>query len=217
MTKANGVWNNAGSWVNANIPPFTYSDTIIIKHLILLPSDLTLLSGAFLNIDSTGGLCGHYKINMSASTSLLKYGFLQIDALNMTGGEVNLLPPGNTIFTQYGLLTGGVFNNTSNFNVGPWFQCQLPEYQFINGLNNEDKNAEFLFYPNPVECLLNIVLPKSGNPFLCFIYDIKGALVLKEKVFYHQPVIDVSELPAGIYYIDLTANEIKFISKFRKN
>ena len=217
ITEANGVWNNTGTWENGNIPPFSNSDTVVIKHLILLPADLTLLNGAYLKIDSTGGLCGHFKINVSASTSFLKYGFLQIDALNMTGGEVNLLPPGNTIFTQYGLLTGGVFNNTSNFNVGPWFQCQLPEYQTINSLKDRKINTETRCYPNPVDDLITFDLPPSADTYLYFIYDTKGAIVLQDELFYHQSTIDVSVLKAGLYYIELIGKEINAMAKFSKN
>ena len=214
-TAVNGNWNNPGCWVNADIPAFNCSDTIIIKHHIVLPSNINLLNGAYLLIDSTGGLCGHFIIDVNAGASILKYGILEIDVLNQWGGSVNLLPPGNTIFTQYGLLTGGSFNNTSNLSVGPWFECQMPEYQFLNTLNKEKKEGVKL-YPNPVTNTINLDFNLSFQSYNIFIFDIQGKLVFKNVYSAHQNLIDVSVLNNGLYFLQIVYNETSVLTKFIK-
>ena len=215
-TAVNGNWSNQGCWVNGNIPSLNITDTVIIKHHIVLPSNLTLLNGAHLQIESTGGLCGHVQLFVNTGASVVKYGILEIDVLNMTGGIVDLLPPGNTIFTQYGLLSGGVFNNTSNFSVGPWFECQMPEYQFLNGLNDEHNSVAIKIFPNPVEQLIYIDMPNHVNQTSCLIFDSKGALHLQQQLRQHQKQIDVSELQPGLFFLQIISNEKTMLGKFYK-
>ncbi len=215
-TAVNGNWSNQGCWVNGAIPSFVNSDTVIIKHHIVLPSNLTLLNGAHLQIESTGGLCGHVQLFVNTGTSVIKFGILEIDVLNMTGGTVDLLPPGNTIFTQYGLLSGGVFNNTSNFFVGPWFECQMPEYQFLNGLNDKHNSVAIKIFPNPVEQLIYIDAPNHVKETTCLIFDSKGALLLQKQLIQPQKQIDVSELQQGLFFLQIISNEKTMLGKFYK-
>jgi len=215
-TAVNGNWSNQGCWVNGAIPSFVNSDTVIIKHHIVLPSNLTLLNGAHLQIESTGGLCGHVQLFVNTGTSVIKFGILEIDVLNMTGGTVDLLPPGNTIFTQYGLLSGGVFNNTSNFFVGPWFECQMPEYQFLNGLNDKHNSVAIKIFPNPVEQLIYIDMPNHVKESTCLIFDSKGALLLQKQLIQPQKQIDVSELQQGLFFLQIISNEKAMLGKFYK-
>jgi len=214
-TAVNGNWNNPGCWTNANIPAFNISDTIIIKHHIVLPSNLNLLNGAHVLIESTGGLCGHFEVNVNTNASIIKYGILEIDVLNQSGGMVNLMPPGNTIFTQYGLLTGGTFNNTSNFAVGPWFECQMPEYQFLNGLN-ENANSRINLFPNPVETTLNIDIPISIKSYLLCVYDAQGVCVLIKEIHGTEIQVDLSGLFAGLYFLQLANGASNTFAKFNK-
>lgn len=215
-TAVNGNWNNQGCWLSGAIPSFNIIDTVIIKHHIVLPSNLTLLNGAHLQIESTGGLCGHVQLFVNTGTSVIKFGILEIDVLNMTGGTVDLLPPGNTIFTQYGLLSGGVFNNTSNFFVGPWFECQMPEYQFLNGLNDKHNSVAIKIFPNPVEQLIYIDMPNHVKESTCLIFDSKGALLLQKQLIQPQKQIDVSELQQGLFFLQIISNEKAMLGKFYK-
>lgn len=215
-TAVNGHWSNQGCWVNGLIPPFTTSDSIVIKHHIVLPSNLSLLSGASLLIESTGGLCGHFEINIAAGASILKYGILEIDVLNQSGGSVNLLPPGNTIFTQYGFLSGGSFSNTSNFAVGPWFECQMPEYQFLNGINDHLNKGSINIFPNPVEQFIYFDAPNSSNKIACLVFDSKGTLILQKQLSHNQKQIDVSELQSGMFFLQIILDEKTLFGKFYK-
>jgi len=216
-TAVSGNWSNQGCWANGAIPSFNNSDTIIINHFIILPANLTLLNGAHLFIESTGGICGHVYIFMNTGSSILKYGILEIDALDMTGGIATLLPPGNTIFTQYGQLSGSAeLINTSNLSVGPWFECQMPEYQFVNGLNSILKNEKINTYPNPTNKILNIDLPKNKNNYLIKVIDSKGTLAMEQQLIYNQNQLDISALKQGMYFIEIISDKSYFTAKFCK-
>jgi hypothetical protein len=215
ITAVNGNWNNQGCWANSFIPLFTINDTVIIKHHIVLPSNLTLLNGAYILIESTGGLCGHIEIELNTGATLIKYGILEIDVLNQSGGIVSLYPPGNTIFTQYGSLTGGSFNNTSNLSVGPWFECQMPEYQFLNGLN-EHKKLSFNIYPNPILASINIDLAINVKSYDVFIYNLQGVLVFQNQYSGKQKQIEANSLVTGTYFLKITYDETIAIAKFSK-
>lgn len=217
-TAVNGNWSNIGCWANNTAPAYTCADTIVIKHHIVLPNDLTLLSGAYMLIESTGGICGHVRIFMNAGSSILKYGILEIDALDMSGGIATMLPPGNTIFTQYGQLSGGAeFTNTSNLSVGPWFECQMPEYQFINGLDNALQIEKLNIYPNPCSHLLSIDLPKNCTEFLIKIMDAKGSIQLYQSEVNNRNQFDITTLPNGIYFLEIIAPEKLYMARFCKD
>lgn len=215
-TAVNGNWNNIGCWVGGAVPSFDCADSIIIKHHLILPSNLVLQSGAYLIIESNGGLCGHFQINVNNGVNLLKYGILEIDALNQSGGAVTLLPPGNTIFTQYGLITGGTFDNTSNFMVGPWFECQLPEYQFLNGLDDHLTNLKLQIFPNPATNYLTLNLPASTAVYNVLIFDDKGSIVYQKEINHSQNRINIEELITGLYFIQLITNQSLASAKFSK-
>jgi hypothetical protein len=215
-TAVNGNWNNHGCWVNANIPSFDNADTIIIKHHIVLQSNLNLFNGAHLLIENNGGICGHVQLFVNSGSSVLKFGILEIDALNMSGGSVDLLPPGNTIFTQYGLLSGGTFNNTSNFFVGPWFECQMPEYQFLSGFDELYANKKIKVFPNPSTNFIFIDLPVSTNFYEVVIFNDKGAEVYHKEVNLNQNIVDVTEFTPGLYVIQIISQQSFASAKFCK-
>ena len=215
-TAVNGNWNNPGCWLNAAVPNLSFSDTIIIKHHIVLSADLTLLNGAHLSIESTGGICGHVQFFVQANAGILKYGILEIDVLNMTGGDVNLLPPGNAIFTQYGVLTGGSLHTSCDLSVGPWFDCQMPEYQFLNGLNDTYEKLDLNLFPNPSMDNIAIDLPASATPFQLIITDVDGAIVLQKQMDYKHSSLNLSELKPGLYHIQLIGQATHAVAKFIK-
>lgn len=215
-TIVNGNWNNTGCWAGGNIAPLQCADTIIIKHHLVLPSDLNLLSGAYLLIEANGGVCGHVQLFVNDNAGLLKYGILEIDVLNMSGGTVDLLPPGNTIFTEYGLLTGGSFNNTSNFSVGPWFECQMPEYQFVNAISNSFLEMNLQQYPNPATNFITIKTSDDSPNFKLVIFDDKGSIVYQNERKTKECMIDISDLKSGLYFIEVISNQSISYNKFCK-
>jgi hypothetical protein len=151
QTVSSGFWNNASIWSTSIVPPSTSSDTFNIQYPVAIQNNLTFNSGAMLTIASAGGICGHYKMTLSSGAKLMKYGILELDSLYIPGGIVTCLAPGSVILTMNGILTlgGSLSVSGCSFAVGPWFNCQQPEYSFANGVEEINTLENISFFPNP--------------------------------------------------------------------
>jgi hypothetical protein len=84
---SNGYWDDSLTWASHTIPPYNTSDTIFIRDSIRFASDIYLQSGALMQIDSGGGLCGHETINIHTGALLSNSGSLEVDRLIVQGGN----------------------------------------------------------------------------------------------------------------------------------
>ena len=151
-TTERGYWNDSGTWEDGIIPPFESYDTINIFHAVVLTSDLILMDGSHLEIDSVGALCGHRTITSESSSSLITYGILEIDILEVPGGKVDLLA-GQSIFNSYGLITNGgsMSINGVGLSVGSWFQCVEIAFKFILDVSdNQFDNTSISSYQQSI-------------------------------------------------------------------
>ncbi len=208
-TIANGYFNQPSVWQNGNIPPLSSSDSIMIHHDIALTDDLELINGGHLEIDSSGGICGHITLTMGVNSTMLKYGYCQIDTLLIPGGDVDFYPPGFSIFAMWAQLSnGGSFSlNGSGLVVGAWFQCQKGP----TGVN-EIIFDEIIIYPNPV--IDEIILPfRNDEMEQIRIYDLTGKMVL-ETSFTNR--IPTRFLEPGIYILKFFRDKTEFQIKFVK-
>jgi hypothetical protein len=210
-TVSSGNWNAGSIWQGGVAPPASSSDTFIIKHAVFITSDLTFNGPALLKIDSTGGICGHYKMTVYSGAEVIKYGTLDLDTLAIPGGVVNCYQPGSVILSIYGVLTvSGAQLNTygCSFTVGPWFTCQ-----FYNDAGIEDfDESGFSLFPNPTADKFTITSPGEilqEQPIE--IFDLMGNLVLKQNIS-NKASIDATGLPSGIYTLRINAGK-KFISR----
>lgn len=86
--------------------------------------------------------------------------------------------------------------------------CSIPS--FINDYNRKDK---ILIYPNPADNYINLTLPfaeASDDVFIVFYYT--GIEAFRCNIFSNHH-IDVSQLPAGMYYCQLQHKNEKYSSK----
>lgn len=80
------------------------------------------------------------------------------------------------------------------------------------GIAEVTKQNELLLYPNPVKETLNVVFTsRSSQEAVINIIDLRGALVKSEKVNLRNNLneisLNVSNLNAGIYFVQLSTNE----------
>ncbi len=80
------------------------------------------------------------------------------------------------------------------------------------GIAEVTKQNELLLYPNPVKETLNVVFTSRSNQEAAInIIDLRGALVKSEKVNLRNNLneisLNVSNLNAGIYFVQLSTNE----------
>ena len=149
-TISSGFWNNPSIWSTGIAPPLVSADTFNITYHVAIQNNLAFNSGALLNIDSTGGICGHHKMTIYTGAKLMKYGILELDSLHISGGIGNLYSPGQVILTVNGYITGGSLSSFGcPFSVGPWFNCAQPEYSFVNGIEEINTLNSIQICPNP--------------------------------------------------------------------
>jgi len=86
----------------------------------------------------------------------------------------------------------------------------------ISGIFNEPNVFTYSMYPNPVVTVLNI--DNTSDVTSIDVFDITGKLVRTTDVVFAQNVtIDVAELQAGVYVVNVTNNKGTQTSKFIKN
>jgi aminopeptidase N len=120
-----------------------------------------------------------------------------------------------------------VFNNThspQSFTCNPGFPVKEvifdPEHwiitkdPIITSIEQRRLQEKIKIYPNPVSETLHIELPSIQEDVGCWILDIKGK-VLKEISFNNTNRIEiaVSDLPKGIYVLELKLGEEKVVRK----
>ena len=205
-TVSTGYWNSSIVWLGGIAPPYTSSDTFLIKHPILLNATLTLTAGAYLEIDSMGGICGHQQIAVNTNAKITKYGILELDILSIPGGIVNCLNPGLVILTQYGVISnGGNLYINCTLSVGPWFDCHLPEYAYAMGVSAISSLVEFSFLPNPfsTQTTLQTDIPLKNATLT--IYNCFGQAVKEIKNISGQTaILSRDDLASGLYFVRLT-------------
>jgi hypothetical protein len=71
-----------------------------------------------------------------------------------------------------------------------------------------------LVYPNPAANKLYLTYSRQVLSFQ--ISDITGRVLLKNTKYSSDSGINISELKAGIYFLSVTGNKKKYITKFYK-
>lgn len=210
-TISNGFWNDPATWSTGIVPPLSSADSFNIKFPVAIQNNLTFNTGALLHIDSTGGICGHYKVTVKSGARISKFGILELDTLSIPGGIVTCQAPGQVILTCYGIISnGGSFSvNGCSLAVGPWFNCLQPAYAFVLGINEKDTNNPVVVYPNPnngsftltyhlsaVKAELKIINLLGENVYRQYLYGTEGSVEIK-----------ISELRQGFYFWEIVSEE----------
>ena len=160
QTAGQGYWNSGFVWVGGVVPPYSSADTFYINHPIVIGDQITLLSGAYLRIDTSGGICGHERLNLNTNATLHNHGILELDTLKVPGGHVQNFITGSIILTFIGQFSlGGSMSSNGAMIVGPWFICHQPEYSFLTGVHELTSNSGITLYPNPASNKLQIIIP----------------------------------------------------------
>ena len=198
-----GYWNQPGVWLGGIVPPYNCSDTIQIKHAVVLDATLTLLANAFLKIDSSGGICGHEKITVNSNARIIKYGILELDSLDIAGGAVNCHPPGSVVLTLNAILTisGSSFTSGGcSVAVGPWFNCLLPEYFFTGTESISENYFPFSLSPNPNTGSFTASFSENLIGKNLQIFSVLGTKVFQTQILCEESSINLPELQTGVYF-----------------
>lgn len=216
LTVANGNWNSRTTWSTGVIPPYSSSDTILIRDTVFFQDDIVLNYGALMRIDSAGGaLCGHFNLTVGTDAWLNIYGVIDADTFFETGGHAECAY-GGVFRIYYGLLTGGIFEVFSNgsCSVRLWQNCfetsatdtttqeeQPPNAAVVDTLSNS-----FSVFPNPGEGNFSLQYTQVTESTFYF-YNAVGQMIFSSPLenLAGQKSFNTENLPRGMYYWKVAA------------
>jgi hypothetical protein len=104
-----------------------------------------------------------------------------------------------------------------NANLHPEISVCWQVISSSNSINKQDYDLNFTVYPNPTNNLLNITTTLQGNNETQYqIINTLGATAMANKATAKDFSIDVSAMPAGIYFIHLQSGNAKTVKRFVK-
>ncbi|WP_396157880.1 T9SS type A sorting domain-containing protein [Flavobacterium sp.] len=211
----------AACWAGVPAPPVTANNDWLISPPVTL--------------GSTGNVMSFWAKSMSSSYGLERYRVaIFVGTDNPTPAQFIFLAGSPTALTapypdwQERVISSTQLNPYNGQTVRFGIQCVSPDaYMFMvddfkvttTGLSvNESLAKKFSTYPNPANSLVNI----SNNDNIVFtnvaINDINGRTVKTMKVNNLSEVqLDVNELSAGVYFMNITTDSGIAVKKFIKN
>ena len=128
-----------------------------------------------------------------------------VPGVKFYNGENELIKPVmyNDLF--FGTIEGGLEAKTETYVAA----------EITSSLGGQDFVQQLSVYPNPVSDVLNInMIIKGGTEYEVFITDILGSSFTK--VSKNTNVLNVSDLSAGMYFLNIRTKEGVFAHKFTK-
>jgi hypothetical protein len=178
QTIANGHWNDPLVWSGNIVPPYTSSDSFIINDSIRIDNDL-FFTGAYIQIDSTGGLCGHYEIDLTNGTIWKNYGYFEFDTMNIVSSILYNYTNGTINYLLGIHLTGsgGNLESTGAINGGYWDTC-FGNNKIVDTVINH-------YNPPPPEIICSATLNPTlsqGNFTLSYIQPVQSTFILFDDI-----------------------------------
>jgi len=206
-----GYWEDSSTWLGGIAPDSVMTnDTIIIRHPVIFQHNLSLSQKSLLQVDSSGGaICGHRNITADQGSNLISYGLVEADSLFIPGGSVNLYRPAYMIITdQFKLtVTGAAFNNNGcAVDVGPWFNCHLPEYEKMSGIGSDHQGAmKINVFPDPSQGIFYFSGSGLQPGSIITIKDLTGKTILTRLIQdndFDSEIINISNARNGVYLFE---------------
>jgi hypothetical protein len=116
-----------------------------------------------------------------------------------------------------------IYQSNNGITIGKLFQGKIDDIRFYDrvlttseigqlfnfgsscnvlSINDNNPKNNFAIFPNPANDIINIKsYHVEGEPYLIYIYDILGRLVIKKKTETEITTIDISKLNNGIYVV----------------
>lgn len=211
---ANGNYIYSGSsydpsgfhWTyQAPVPTNFYSANI--SGARRLPNGNTLIcegsSGKFFEVDWTGNIVWEY-VNPVNNLGPITQGS---PAVHNSVFRCLRYAPDYSGFDGQTLIPQGYIEPGSTFN------CDL----YPVGIHDFETKLEVAVCPNPTSDYANIELPSDMKVWVVEIINMQGHIVKKQKIANVQSLIDVRDLPNGVYIIRIHTDNGSIVNKFVKH
>jgi hypothetical protein len=175
---------------------------------------------AELNENSIVMLHSSHDYNLTRNGSELKWFF---DDINLVPDSVNNDDSQGYVTFKIkptaGYAVGTLIENTAEiyFDYNPAIITNTFETLFVNALNNESYSvSNFAIYPNPANDILTIQNKDNTVISKVNVVDILGKTIKTSTFNATEISMDISDLKAGIYFIEIHSNTIKTTQKVIK-
>lgn len=175
---------------------------------------------AELNENSIVMLHSSHDYNLTRNGSELKWFF---DDINLVPDSVNNDDSQGYVTFKIkptaGYSVGTLIENTAEiyFDYNPAIITNTFETLFVNALNNESYSvSNFAIYPNPANDVLTIQNKDNTIVSKVNVVDILGKIIKTSPFNASEVSMDISDLKAGIYFVEIHSNTIKTIQKVIK-
>ncbi len=110
-----------------------------------------------------------------------------------------------------------VFADTDFIYLGATNGLYIFNNDFSNGINQlQVDNPDFLILPNPANENITVMLPNANENFNVTILNIQGEIIQEQQVKKNNAKINISNLPSGVYLIEVNNDTFSGIAKFIK-
>lgn len=196
-------WNSqSGTWVNSQRATFTYNS-----------SGKTLT--ATFEIWSNGVWVNSSKqSNTYDSNGYLIYNLSQIwDNASVSwknSGQINYTNNANGTIQQF---ISQMWDSPS----ATWINSQRATFTYINTTGmNEASDIQFLFFPNPANEVLNLILGNNSETKI-EIRDLTGRLVFTYSTSKNSAILNIKNLPSDVYFLYVYQTGMVNVARFIKN
>jgi len=87
----------------------------------------------------------------------------------------------------------------------------------VDGMDAVANKQPLELYPNPSSSQIMIRLPQGGKVATVALFTLHGQCVLQQSVFDSNTPIDIRQLPAGIYFVQVQSERYLSVGNGRKN
>lgn len=161
-----------------------------------------------------------HNYNLTRKGSELKWFFENINLVPSSVNNAN--SQGYVTFKikpTAGYTVGTIIENSAEiyFDYNPAIYTNIFETEFVNALSSESYNIlDFAVYPNPANNMVTIQNKNNAVISKVTLVDILGKNIQTSTFNSSEVSMDISNLNAGIYFIEIYSNEVKTIKKIIK-
>lgn len=224
-----GAWTNPQIWSNGLVP--SAPDTILLKHYITFSNNLIISSPTILFIESTGTLCGNFKLEIGCGATWYNYGAVYLNGFLIRGVAYNYCSlkstSSGTLVGCPGSNNGGFMGNyPPNGSTSVGFSGPCPGWDETGNsqggcnavaLQEQFSELKLLIFPNPFTDKVTVEFSEARE-CVWTIKTSEGILINDSgKCFFKKKELDLSILRPGLYFIQIKTQENTFIKKLIKN
>jgi hypothetical protein len=99
--------------------------------------------------------------------------------------------------------------------TGNTLTCSRSARMNNSGIEATDETTDISLYPNPANASFEVSLPKHEHPVRIVVTNVEGQVVRDFSTSESKAIVESSTMPAGLYIINISSDEMNKISKIQ--